>query len=130
MPCIEIPPEAAYYGLGGAAFIVILYLGNMFLRPKIEVIKFVEGDTVTVKVKNAGHRLIEDCVLEDKIPEKTKVDDLTIGAKVKDKKIVLDIGQLPPKQERILEYSIIGKFKKLPESTLKWKKGAKKSKVT
>lgn len=130
MPCIEIPPEAAYYGLGGVAIIVILYLGNMFLRPKIEVIKFVEGDTVTVKVKNSGYRLVKECVLEDEIPEKTKVDDLTIGAQVKDKKIILDIGQLPPKQERVLEYSIIGKFKELPESTVRWKKGKKKSKIT
>jgi len=115
--------------LGLLVLVILALLAWWFLKGKggVEINKSREGDNVTVSVRNTGKEDLMNCVVEDVIPPDAKVDLRSLGAEIKDGKIVWDVGVIASGEEKILEYRIETSAETLPKARIVWDKGEKVS---
>jgi len=89
----------------------------------VEIIKAVdENGLVKVKVRNNTRNPITECVVEDRIPTQAEADVKTLHVNRKDNKLIWEIGEMQPKAEATLEYSIRG-ASVLPPARVSWGNG-------
>ncbi len=130
----ECPPierkGAGWMLLGGLLTLILLALAVIaFLLMKREgevlITKSVdEKGLVKVTVTNKKKRALESCVVSDGIPPRAEIKVSTLGAALREGKLLWNVGTLPAGQNATLEYRIKG-VNVLPQARVSWDGGEK-----
>ena len=106
--------------------LIFIYLRRYTQWGNIEIEKVRDGDNVKITVWNRTNRDIDNCIIEDRIPEGSEVDMTTIGVVRRGTELTLDVGQLKAGSQAVLEYRI-SSAEVLPPARVKWNLGEKLS---
>jgi len=106
--------------------LVIMLLQKYLPRGNVEITKIREDDHVRVIVWNKTNKSLENCVIEDRIPEGAEIKVITMNVIRRETKLIFNVGRLESGERAILEYRIKG-FDTLPSARVIWDSGEKVS---
>jgi len=119
--------------VGGLFALLLLLLVGVLItalllatdRGTVEFTKYVEGESVMVKVVNGTRKALRAVVIEDVIPPAAEISVSTMHAVRRQSALVWEVGDIAPKDAATLEYRIHS-GQAVNEARMRWERGERK----
>ncbi len=119
--------------VGGLFALLLLVLVGILItalllaadRGTVEFTKYVDGESVRVKVVNGTRKTLRAVLIEDAIPSGAEISVSTINAVRRQSALVWDVGDVAPKDAATLEYRMLS-GQAVNESRMRWERGERK----